>query len=236
MKKLSSLSIFFPCLNDGKTIPTLVAKAYKAGKRVTKSLEVIIIENGSDKDTIIALKKLQKQYPRLRILWFKKPLGYGGALQQGIAHATKDWVFYTDGDGQYDPLELSRLVSWVRPEVDVINGYKLSRSDSGFRRIAGSFYNTLLHRIYPLPVRDVDCDFRLMRKSLLRGIRLTSTSALVCVELVMSLKRAGARFSEVGVSHFPRISGRSEFFRPSHLVRSLADHIAFALRYTHIDK
>lgn len=223
MKKLDSLTIFFPCLNDGKTLPVLVAKAYRVAPTVAQRFDVLIVENGSTDDTPAVLTLLEKQYRGLRILRFSYPLGYGGTLRQGFAHSRGRWVFYTDGDGQYDPSELTTLVEKVRPGIDVVNGYKITRADPWLRRIAGGFYNWLLQHLYHPPIRDVDCDFRLIRRSVLKTIDLERRSGMICLELVLKLKQAGGRFAEVGVSHYPRAFGRSEFFRLGHLVRTLID-------------
>ena len=191
----------------------------------------MVVENGSDQATLAVLQRLEKNYPKLRILGFPKPLGYGGAIREGLAHATKEWVFYTDGDGQYDPLEISKLVAKLAPGIDVVNGYKKRRSDSALRKVIGSLYNVFLHWVYPIPIRDVDCDFRLIRQTLLKNIDLSATSALAPLELVLKLQRSGARFAEVGISHYQRTAGRSEFFRLPQLVQTLVDHIRFARSY-----
>lgn len=231
MEKLSSVSIFFPCLNDGHTMPGLVAKAYRVGEKVAQDVEVIIIENGSSIDTLRILSRLEKKYPSMRVIRFTNPLGYGGALREGFSHATKDWVFYTDGDGQYDPLELTKLVEHRTDRTDVVNGYKMKRKDRWYRVVMGNAYNWFLQKRYNPPIRDVDCDFRLIRRSLLSHIVLETSSALACLELVLKLHKVGARFAQVGVSHFPRVFGRSEFFRPSYLFRSLLDHVIFAWKW-----
>ena len=224
MKKLDSLTIFFPCLNDSRTMPGLVAKAYQVGPTVARTFDVLIIENGSTDETGVVLARLTKRYTRLRVIRFPRPLGYGGALTEGFRHSRGSWVFYTDGDGQYDPLELTKLVEKVRPDIDVGNGYKIRRSDPLIRRLVGSVYNWILHLIYRLPIRDVDCDFRLIRRSAFKTIALERRSGMICLELVLKLKQTGSRFAEMGVSHYPRIFGRSEFFRLGNLVGTLVDY------------
>lgn len=194
---------------------------------MARDFEVIIIENGSTDETPQILTMLAQHYPALRVFRFKKSLGYGGALQQGFTHATKEWVFYTDGDGQYDPLELSKLVE-KSTNVDVVNGYKMHRIDGWYRTVLGNIYNFILQKIYHPPIRDIDCDFRLIRRSFLKSICLESRSGTICLELVLKLKKAGARFAEVGVSHYPRAFGRSEFFRLPRLVQTVIDYWHFS--------
>jgi glycosyltransferase involved in cell wall biosynthesis len=138
--------------------------------------------------------------------------GYGGALRSGFAAASKEWVFYTDGDAQYDPRELERLVEKVRPDVDIVQGYKIKRHDPLHRIIIGRVYHWAMKILFNLKIRDVDCDFRLIRKSALDKIQLTQDSGVICLELVRKLQASGARFEEVGVSHYFRTYGKSQFF------------------------
>lgn len=225
MNKLSSLSVFFPCLNDGKSIPGLLEKTYEVLPKITNDFEVIIIDDGSTDDTPQITKKLRTKYKNLRIIRNKKPSGYGGVLKIGFGSAKKDWVFYTDGDGQYDPSELKNLVEKVTHEIDVINGYKIKRQDSIVRKFLGASYNLVLHIRYHLPIRDVDCDFRLIRKSKLNEIKLSSNSGAICLELAMKLKKQGAKFTEIPVHHYPRKHGKSTFFNLTNLFRTLSENI-----------
>lgn len=221
--KLPSLSIFFPTLNDAPVLPELVAKANDAAKKVAKRYEIIMINDGSTDNTREVLTSLVKKYKNLRAIHHRKPSGYGGALASGFAAAKYNWVFYTDGDGQYDPVELTQMVKQLQSGVDVVNGYKIRRADPLLRRLLGSLYNWLTHRLYPLPIRDLDCDFRLIRRSLMKNIRLTNQSAVVCLELVTKLSAEGALFAEVPVHHYPRAHGQSAFFQFGNLYKTLKE-------------
>lgn len=227
MGKINSLTIFFPVLNDSFTIPMLVKKASIVAKKVAKSYEIIIIDDGSTDETPEVLKSLRRSYSSLRVITHKKTLGYGSALREGFTKATKEWVFYTDGDGQYDPYELDRLVKMIRPDIDVVNGYKISRSDPFVRVLLGSLYNRLLHILYDLPIRDVDCDFRLIRRRALQRVTLASKSGIICLELIVKLAFSGSKFIEVPVHHYPRTFGRSTFFNFRSLVQTAREHIVF---------
>ncbi|TMK55468.1 MAG: glycosyltransferase, partial [Actinobacteria bacterium] len=155
----------------------------------------------------------------------------GGALQSGFAQATRDWVFYTDGDGQYHAGELEQLLDQVDDDVDVVQGYKLSRADNLVRRIIGRVYHRCVARLFGLQIRDTDCDFRLIRRAKLDQITLEETSGVICVELVRKLQDVNAQFVEVGVHHYPRLSGRSRFFTPRNIAtptRCLRGHLASA--------
>ena len=211
-KRLSSLSIFFPAYNDGRTIADQVLRAQQIASHLASDFEIIVVNDGSWDDTAAVLAALRAQVPTLRVITHAANRGYGGALRSGFAHACKEWVFYTDGDGQYDPLELERLAAIVDPTVDVVNGYKQRRSDSLLRVGIGAVYNAVVRLVFRLPVRDTDCDFRLIRRSRLAGVTLESNSGAICVELVKKLENAGARFADVAVSHYHRRHGASQFF------------------------
>lgn len=231
MKKLRSLSVFFPALNDARSLPYLINRACAAAERVSEKFEVIIIDDGSTDKTQEVLAIARVHYKNLRVIRHPKNRGYGAALQDGFAHARYAWIFYTDGDGQYDPEELERLVPFASPDIDVVNGYKLHRADSYIRKFVGFLYNRLSHTEYALPIRDVQCDFRLIRATSMKKFRLQATSGLVCLELVLKLTQTGARFAEVGVHHYPRLFGRSQFFRPANLWRTLVEHIQLFNRF-----
>ena len=146
--------------------------------------------------------------------------GYGGALLSGFAAAQYEWIFYTDGDAQYDAKEAALLVPLATASVDIVQGYKLGRGDTRLRKMIGRCYHHFVKLLFGLPGRDTDCDFRLFRRQLLVARPLTSTSGVICVEMMRSFDRQGARFVETPVHHYFRPSGRSQFFRLPAIARS----------------
>lgn len=214
----SSISVFFPAYNDAPSLPALVSKTFQVLAEIGGDYEVIVVNDGSFDDTAQVLERLAAGFaPRMRIITHEQNRGYGGALRSGFASATKDLVFYTDGDGQYDVGELPKLLALMRPEIGLVNGYKLERNDPWHRICIGNVYNAFARLMFRIRLRDVDCDFRLIRRQMLEKIKLTSTSGTICVELVRKLELA-CGVAETGVHHYPRLHGRSQFFR----IRSLA--------------
>jgi hypothetical protein len=140
-------------------------------------------------------------------------------------------VFYTDGDGQYDVRELPKLLDRMAPDVGLVNGYKLERNDPRHRIWIGNAYNAFARTLFRIRIRDIDCDFRLIRRSLVEAIELWSTSGTVCVELVRKLELTPYRVVEVGVHHYPRLHGRSQFFRVRSLLTTLYQLIQL---YVHV--
>ncbi len=215
--KKSSLTIFFPCYNDAHSIGQLVKEAFEIAPALTSDFEIIVINDGSTDSSGAVLHRLQKNYPDLKIITHPQNLGYGAALRSGFAAATKDLVFYTDGDGQYNVSELPILLQLMGPDVDFVNGIKMSRSDATYRIVIGNLYSFITRWFFQLPITDVDCDFRLIRRSLLQKLKLTANSGHICPELVKTAQRAGASFREVSVHHYERAHGRSQFFHLKHL-------------------
>ncbi|HEX6324287.1 MAG TPA: glycosyltransferase, partial [Vicinamibacterales bacterium] len=162
--------------------------------------------------------------------------GYGGALRSGFAAATKELVFYTDGDGQYDVRELPLLVMLMSSDTDFVNGVKMKRQDPAYRVHVGNLHQFLMRWVFWLPIRDVDCDFRLIRRRILERIELRSTSGSICVELVKHAQRAGAEFREVSVHHYARKFGASQFFRPGRIIGTYLHLAAVWLELMVVDK
>lgn len=214
-----SISVFFPAYNDAPSIPNLVGAAFDILPRLSDDFEVIVINDGSRDHTGRVLAELATRYgPRMRVVTHATNLGYGRALRTGFEAATKDLVFYTDGDGQYDVRELPTLLDRMAPDVGLVNGFKLERSDPKHRIWIGNAYNAFARFLFRVKIRDIDCDFRLMRRSLLEQLKLISTSGTICVELVRKIELTPWRVEEVGVHHYPRLHGRSQFFRVKSLL------------------
>jgi glycosyltransferase involved in cell wall biosynthesis len=215
-----SITAFFPAYNDGGTIASMVILTLKTLDSISDDYEVLVVENGSSDYTVEVLQALEEKYARLRVLYHRQPLGYGGALRVGFASAAKELIFYTDGDAQYDPRELLRLLPALKPEVDVVNGWKIDRGDPLHRKIIGRVYHHVVKLLFGFKLRDVDCDFRLIRRRVFDVIELESDSGTICLELVKKLQDADFRFAEVPVNHFHRAYGQSQFFNFPRLWRT----------------
>jgi glycosyltransferase involved in cell wall biosynthesis len=201
----------------------MVIRAVQSASKLTPEFEVIVVNDGSADATAEIADELARLYPQVRVVHHPKNRGYGGALQSGFRSATKDLIFYTDGDAQYDPSELSALWAAMGPEVDMVNGYKISRSDPLHRVIIGRIYHHTVSVLFGLKVRDVDCDFRLMRRSMFDRIRLEKTSGVICLEMMKKITDAGFRIVEVPVHHYHRAYGRSQFFNFTRLAKTAVD-------------
>ena len=231
----------FPFLNDWGTVGSLVALAVATVQKYTDDLEVVIVNDGSTKENSDALDKIVKTinqksprgWPaykdspgveesrkRIKIITHENNRGYGGALRSGFSTATKDFIFYTDCDAQYDPRELALLMDNMKPGIAMVNGYKIKRNDPWFRILAGRAYHYFVKYTFCLPIRDTDCDFRLIRREVFDKVKLFENTGTICTELVKKIDHYGYRIVEVPVHHFWRTSGKSQFFNFKRLYKT----------------
>jgi len=232
------LSIFFPAYNDSGTIASLVITALQTARTLTPDHEVIVVNDGSRDRTADILDELARIYPQVRVVHHETNRGYGGALRTGFATATRELVFYTDGDAQYDPAEMAALWQRFDDNVDLVNGYKISRSDPLHRIVIGRIYHHTVKLLFGLTVRDVDCDFRMMRRSIFDRVHLEKSSGVICLEMMKKITDAGFRIAEVPVHHYHRAYGRSQFFNFGRLYRTAIDVVklwyALVVRREHL--
>ncbi len=223
MKLKESITAFFPAYNDEATIGRIVQETNSTLKEITDDYEIIVVDDGSEDGTKEICNRLAEKNPRIRVIHHEHNRGYGGALKTGFSNARKDLIFYTDGDGQYDVKELKKLVPFIK-NADVVNGYKIKRQDPVYRRVLGRIYFWVAKILFNIRLKDIDCDFRLIRRLIFNNIELESNSGVICVEMMKKIQDAGYRIKEVEIHHYPRVSGRSQFFRLNrilHLFREL---------------
>ena len=232
------LTVFFPAYNDSGTIASLVITALQTARTLTPDFEVIVIDDGSADATGQIADELARTYPEVKVVHHERNRGYGGALQSGFKAATHDLVFYTDGDAQYDPSEMTRLWNALDDGVDLVNGYKISRSDPVHRIVIGRVYHHTVKLLFGLNVSDVDCDFRLLRRSIFDHVSLEKTSGVICLEMMKKIHDAGFRIAEVPVHHYHRAHGKSQFFNFRRLFKTAIDvaklWVVLVLRRAHV--
>jgi glycosyltransferase involved in cell wall biosynthesis len=226
MTAVASVSAIFPCYNDETTIGGLVDDVHDVLSPLVAEVEVIVVNDGSADGSRATLDALAVDRPWLRVIHHETNGGYGKALLSGFAAARYEWIFYTDGDAQYDAREAALLVPLANNQIDVVQGYKIGRGDSWYRKLIGRCYHHVVKLLFNLKVRDTDCDFRMFRRQLIIDRPLTSTSGVICVEMMRSFHRAGARFVETPVHHYFRPFGKSQFFRLPAIARSARQLLA----------
>lgn len=204
--RLQSLSVFFPAYNEIDNIEALVAEACHILPRVAERFEVIIVDDGSTDGTGELADELAEDYRNVRVIHNKPNRGYGGAVRVGLDAARNEWVFFTDGDRQFRMDEIVNLVALHR-DADLVIGYRIKRSDPPHRLLNAFLYKTMIRGLFRLKVRDIDCAYKLIRRSVLDAMELESEGALVSAEMLIKAQKLGFRFREVGVHHYPRMAG-----------------------------
>jgi len=206
MPDINSLTVFFPCYNEEANVERVTLAAVKMARRVCTDFEIIIVNDGSRDRTGEIADRLAREHPGVRAVHNHPNQGYGGALQRGFREATKEYVFYTDGDGQFDFEEIDRLLPLLET-YDIVSAYRLDRKDSLIRKLNALCWTTLVNVLFRLWLRDIDCAFKLYPRKLFDEIDMRSRGALIDTEILARARRLGYTVGQVGVHHYPRTAG-----------------------------
>jgi glycosyltransferase involved in cell wall biosynthesis len=219
---LPGLTIVLPCFDEAANIADAVRDAKRAALRCADDHEIVVVDDGSSDDTAPIAAALAAADPHVRLLIHATNRGYGEALRSGIAAARMPWVLVTDADLQFDLRELESFLP-AAGRADLVVGWRILRQDPVNRRINAAAWNWLVRRAFRLPVRDVDCAFKLVRRDLLHGCQFSSTGAMISTELLVRCLAAGARMEEIGVRHRPRVAGAQSGASPRVVLRALRE-------------
>ena len=226
-----SLSVFFPAYYDEKNIGKVVDAAVEVLEELKlKDYEVIIIEDGSPDKTGEVADALAEKYPKVRVIHHKKNMGYGATLKDGFLSARLDYVFYTDGDNQFDLNELKKFVALI-PYSDIVVGYRKKKQYSTYRKFTSLCYNYLLKLLFDIHYWDIDCAFKLFKTDLFRKIKINSIDAFIDAEIMLKAKLLDYSVTEIGVLHLPRVDGISTGARPSVIIRTIKEVFEYRKEY-----
>lgn len=201
-----SLSVFFPCYNEEANVEKTTLAALEALRTITPDFEVIIVNDGSKDKTKEIADRLVATYPQVRAIHHPVNRGYGGALQSGFVGAQKEWVFYTDGDGQFDFKEIPKVIDLLG-QFDIVSAYRLNRKDPFMRRFNAWNWTNLCNFLLGMHLTDIDCAFKIYPRKLFDQITMKSNGALIDAEILAKATRLGYRIGQVGVHHYPRTAG-----------------------------
>ena len=222
-----TLSIFFPAYYDEKNIDKVVHKAVKVAEELElKDYEITIIEDGSPDKTAKVADELSGLYEKVKVIHHKKNMGYGATLYEGFTSARLDYVFYTDGDNQFDLEDLKKFVALI-PFSDIVVGYRKKKQYSTYRKLTSFIYNLILRFTFDIDFVDIDCAFKLFKRELFDRIKIQTKDAFIDAEIMIQAKILGYTSTEVGVKHLPRIDGISTAARPSIILRTMKEIINY---------
>lgn len=224
---IRTLSVFFPAYYDEDNIGIVVTDAIRVLKHLgLEDYEVTIIEDGSPDSTAVVADELARRFEKVRVIHHPHNLGYGATLADGFRSARHEWIFYTDGDNQFDVRELPRLVEQTI-HADVVVGYRLRKQYSLFRQFTSWCYNVLIHLLFGLNVKDVNCAFKLMPRKLIDRITINSRHGFIDAEILLQARQLGYRIAEVGVTHRPRITGVAAAAHPRVVLGTIGETLRF---------
>jgi len=209
MKKVKSLSVFFPVHNEAGNINRVIESTLAILPKLTKKWEIIVVNDGSTDKTGQVVEKLIEKEPRIRMITHNRNYGYGSALKDGFYNASYEWIVFTDGDGQFDFGEVTKFLEKA-DQADLVIGYRIDRQDPFIRKLFGWGWTFLANLLLGIKVKDVDCGFKLVKKEVIDAIpRLASIrGGMISPELLAKTKKAGFKITQVGVHHFPRQEGK----------------------------
>ena len=201
-----SISAFFPCHNEEGVIDQLTRHTLTVLSRISDDYEVIIVNDGSTDRTASIADQLARDDAHVRVVHHPQNGGYGAALQSGFRTATREWVFYTDGDGQFDINQLPELLE-LTSDYDIITCYRQNRQDNWRRRLCGWAWSKMVSFVFGLKIKDIDCAFKLYKREIFDHIEMRSEGALIDAEILARAHRAGYCMAQKPVKHLPRTTG-----------------------------
>jgi glycosyltransferase involved in cell wall biosynthesis len=220
--RLRSLSAFIPVHDEEANLLPMVDALLPVLPRVADRWELVIVDDGSRDGTRALAAELARSRPGVRAVHHPSRRGYGAAIRSGLGAARFEYIFYTDGDRQFDPTQVTQLVAGL-DRADVVVGYRRRRADRLVRRLGTFVWNALVRALFRVDVRDVNCAFKLIPRAALVGVELASTGAAISTELLVRLRERGQRISEVPVDHWPRAAGTASGGSPRVVARALVE-------------
>jgi glycosyltransferase involved in cell wall biosynthesis len=222
------ISFVIPAYNEAESIPGMLVSCLETARSLLTDFEIIVVDDGSTDGTSAAVSLLQTGNPEVVLIRHEKNMGIAQATRAGFAAARYAHVFYTDADAQFDPGEIRRLLPYA-DDYDFVVGYRLRRADPFHRKMNGWLYNLCLRNLFRIPLRDIDCAFKLIKTDSLRSLNTASKSAFYFAELVNAAARAGMTFHEVPVKHYPRQHGVQTGAKPGVVIKAVLEMACHAL-------
>jgi glycosyltransferase involved in cell wall biosynthesis len=205
-KRLSGISTILPAYNEEENVERTVDAARTALQACADSVEIIVVNDGSRDRTAAIIDRLARDHCDVIAVHHPQNRGYGAALRSGFSRASREYVFFTDSDLQFDLEEIKLLIAYIA-DYDIVAGYRRERVDPWHRRVNAFGWNLLVRCLLGLKVRDIDCAFKLFRRRVFDTIRLNAVGAMVNTEILSLAIQQGFTLYEVPVTHYARLKG-----------------------------
>jgi len=216
------ISAFFPAHNEEANVESLTRKLSNVLSELCSDYEVIIVNDGSTDRTKELSEALVKENPHVRLVNHEVNKGYGAALKSGFYSCRFDWIFFTDGDNQFDAAEISKLAE-LAGENDFVAGFRMNRKDPFHRKLNAKMWGMLVNMLFRLNIKDVDCAFKLMKKEIVDKEKLVADGAMISTELLARAKKGGYKIAQVGVNHYPRTAGQQSGAKLSVILKAFVE-------------
>ncbi len=225
-----SLSVILPAYNEEAVIEQTLRTIMPVLAGWMHNFEVLVINDGSKDHTAQIVARLSVYDARIKLINHPRNKGYGAALVTGFESATKETTFFMDSDGQFDIRDLIAFFPLIEL-YDAVLGYRIDRQDVWMRKLNAWTWKQLVHFMFGVSVRDVDCAFKLYRSQFFRSHQLETCGAMINAEVLYKLGRYGYTYTEVGVRHLPRQAGKATGAKPAVILRALHEMFIFARKW-----
>lgn len=209
-RKRMDISLVLPIYNELENLAPLIEEIEGVLDATGKSYEIIAVDDGSDDGSVELLKKLAKEHPHLRAVFFRKNSGQAAAFDAGFRNASGDVVVTMDADLQNDPRDIPALIEKLETGgYDLVTGWRKDRKDGALlRKIPSRIANRMIRRMTGTKVHDLGCSLKVYRKHVTDEMRLYGEMHRFISVLAAS---QGAKIGEMVVNHRARRAGVSKY-------------------------
>ncbi len=196
--RFEKFSVFFPMWNEEEYLQRALNAATELGdeliaQNTVADYEMIIVNDASTDATAQLADEAAAANRRVVVVHHPVNRKLGGSIKSGFAAATGDVVLYTDADLPFDFREVHKAMRLMNQyEADIVAAYRFDRTGEGYVRVVYSFfYNLLVRALFGCRFRDVNFAFKLVRRSVLQKVQLSSEGSFIDAELMVSARKLG---------------------------------------------
>ncbi len=202
-------TVIIPAYNEEKAIEQAITQTITSLSLLSKDYEVIIVDDGSQDNTVKTVKKLLQNLnsKTLRLVELKHNRGKGAAIQAGVAQAQGEMIAFLDADLATRPDELRKGFALLE-HADLaiasrrIPDASIQKPQPWYRSLAGQAFNLFLRSYLSLPYRDTQCGCKIFRKHAAKTLfsELKTKGWTFDVELLVKAQNHGYSIKEFPVT------------------------------------